>query len=51
MSLLLMLIGTIAGAGLFAYSILRLTEQDVLDASHLPFADEPDYKPQTLFKA
>ncbi len=51
MGLLIFLTGTLVSSGLLAYSILRLTDQDALDASLLPFVDEPSYKPQILFEA
>lgn len=51
MGLLIMLGGTIVGVGVLAYSMIRLTEQDALEAALLPFADEPDYKPQMLLAA
>jgi len=51
MSFLMMLAATLASFWLLACSIRRMTDQEALEASQLPFADEPDYKPQILFEA
>lgn len=46
----MVLTATLASFWLLACSIRRMTEQEILDASQFPFADEPDYKPQILFE-